>query len=45
VANFRAAKNELGKFSEFVAHDLVVPPVSTGLQLEEPENPETAGAG
>ena len=32
LANFRSAKNELGKFSEFVAHDLVVPPVSTGLQ-------------
>ncbi len=32
LANFRSAKNELGKFSEFVAHDLVVPPVSTELQ-------------
>ena len=32
LANFRSAKNELGKFSEFVAHDLVVSPVSTELQ-------------
>ncbi len=32
LANFRSAKKELGKFSEFVAHDLVVPPVSTELQ-------------
>lgn len=31
-ACFRSAKKELGKFSEFVAHDLVVPPVSTELQ-------------
>ncbi|WP_428946872.1 hypothetical protein ACQUQQ_08680 [Acidithiobacillus ferrooxidans] len=32
LTNFRAARDELEKFSDFVVRDLVVPPVSTRLQ-------------